>query len=171
MTRINRACKILRGAALVLAGIIIFQMSVGCENQGKADVPKENEKIIYSDLNYSMVQGEAVHKPGSSDDTEYVFIPLTLKNSSDYNIIFSSEVCIKARALPSGTECSHTDKSAVAAAKDSIDDFKLFDGIIRCHEDTVGWLVFEVPLKTESVYIDFYTGYNANEYISFTCKL
>lgn len=171
MLEINKVCKILRGAALVLAGIIVLQMPVGCESQSKTNVPKENEKIIYSDLNYSMIQGEAVHKPGSSDDTEYVFIPITLKNNSDNNIIFSSEVCIKAYAVPSGTVCSHGNKSAIAVAKENIDDFTLFDGIIHCHEDTLGWLVFEVPLQTESVHVDFYTGYNEDEFISFTCRL
>lgn len=171
MIEFSRACKILRGTALVLAGMVILQVSVGCDNQGKSEVTKEDEKIIYSDLNYSMIQGEAIHKPGSSDDKEYVFIPLTLRNSSDNNIIFSSEVCIKAYAIPSGEECSNGDRSAIVTAKENIDDFSLFDGIIYCHQDTFGWLVFEVPLKTESIHIDFYTGYNENEFISFTCRL
>lgn len=171
MLEINGICKILRGMALVMAGVVILQFSTGCENKGKTDVPKENEKMIYSDLNYSLIQGEAVHKPGGSSDTEYVFIPITLKNSSDNNIIFSSEVCIKAYAVPSGKECSHGDRSAIMSAKKNVDDFVLFDGIIHCHEDTFGWLAFEVPLKTESVHVDFYTGYNENEFISFTCRL
>lgn len=165
------AGKFLRGAAAVIAGIIMIAAPSGCNQGGSADVPEQGEKVIYSDLNYTLIQGEAVHKSGASDDTEYVFIPITIKNDSDNNIIFSSEVCIKAYAMPSGEECSHGDKTAIARAKNSVKDFALFDGIIYGHEDTEGWLVFEVPLKTESIQIDFYTGYSSDEFISFTCIL
>lgn len=167
----SEAGKFLRGAAAVIAGIILLTAPSGCSRGGSADVPGQGEKVIYNDLNYTLIQGETVHKPGASDDTEYVFIPITIKNDSDNNIIFSSEVCIKAYALPSGDECPHGDKTAIAEAKSSVRDFALFDGIIHGHEDTEGWLVFEVPLKTESIQIDFYTGYGSDEFISFTCDL
>lgn len=161
----------MRGATAVIAGIIMLTAPSGCNRGGSVDVPEQGEKVIYNDLNYTLIQGKPVHTPGASDDTEYVFIPITIKNDSDNNIIFSSEVCIKAYAMPSGDECTHGDKTAIAEAKSSVKDFALFDGIIYGHEDTEGWLVFEVPLKTESVQIDFYTGYSSDEFISFTCTL
>ena len=170
MSGVEILCKILRGATLILVGAVMIMMPTSCDS-GKAKTEGEKSSLIYSDLNYSVVQGEAMHKPGSSSDKEYVFVPLTLKNSSDNNIIFSSEVCIKAYAIPSGEDCSHSDKSAIASAKENVKDFVMFDGIIHCHEDTLGWLIFEVPLNTEAVYVDFYTGYNQKEFISFTCQL
>lgn len=167
----NEVGKLLRGIVLVIAGIILLLSPMSCTKGGKAEMPEDIDRTIYSDLNYTVIQGDAVRKPGAADDTEYVFIPLTFENNSDSNIIFSSEVCIKATAAPSGDECPHAGKSAISAAKESIDNFVLFDGIIHGNESAVGWLVFEVPIKTESIKIDFYTGYASEEFISFTCSL
>ena len=167
----NEVGKFLRGIAMVIAGIILLLSPTSCSKGGKTEMPEEIDRTVYSDLNYTVIQGDAVRKPGAADDTEYVFIPLAFENKSDNNIIFSSEVCIKASAEPSGDECTHAGKSAIAAAKESIADFVLFDGMIHSRESTNGWLVFEVPIKTESIKIDFYTGYASEEFISFTCSL
>lgn len=167
----NELGKFLRGIGLVVAGIILFLSSAGCSVGDKNEVQEKIDRRIYSDLNYTVVQGDAVRRPGAADDTEYVFIPLTFENNSDSNIIFSSEVCIKATAQPSGDECVHGGRSAIAAAKESIADFVLFDGMIHGNESTDGWLVFEVPIKTQALKIDFCTGYARDEFISFTCSL
>lgn len=167
----NDVGKFLRGIAMVIFGIIMLLSPVSCRTGGKVKAPEKESQTVYSDLNYTVIQGGAVRKPGETNDREYVFIPLTFQNNSDTNIIFSSEVCIKASAEPSGEECKHAGKSAIAAAKESIADFVLFDGIIHGKESADGWLVFEVPIKTEAVKIDFYTGYASDEYISFTCSL
>lgn len=167
----NDVGKFLRGIAMVIAGIIMLLSPVSCRKEGNVKVPENISQTVYSDLNYTVIQGNAVRKPGETNDKEYVFIPLTFQNNSDVNIIFSSEVCIRAFAEPSGDECKHAGTSAVAAAKESIADFVLFDGIIHGKESADGWLVFEVPIKTESVKVDFYTGYASDEYISFTCSL
>lgn len=170
---INRLYRILRGAALVLAGAAVIQMSAaGCAGkQSNPQIPEEGEKIVYSDLNYVMVQGMAIHKPSKNQGMEYVFIPLMLKNSSNSNIIFSSYVCINAYAVPSGEKCSAADKDVVAFGKENISSFVLFDGIIYGHKDTQGWLAFELPQGSQSVHVDFQTGSREGEKLSFDCKL
>ncbi len=170
---VNKLHRILRGAALVLVGAAMIQMSAaGCSHkQNKARVPEEGEKIVYSDLNYVMVQGTAIHKPSKNQGMEYVFIPLTFKNGSDNNIIFSSYVCINAYAVPSGEKCSAADKDVISFGRDNIGNFGLFDGIIYGHKDTQGWIAFELPQGSQSVHIDFQTGNREGEMLSFDCKL
>ncbi len=164
--------KLLRGFGFVIAGLIMIILLSGCSSYGdNSPLEHSGEQTIYSDLNYTVIQNEVVKEPGGADNTEYVFIPLTIQNNSDSNIIFSSAVCIKGYAVPSGEECVHAERSAIAAAKQNVKDFVLLDGIIHSNEMTFGWLVFEVPIKTEAVKIDFYTSYSGDEYISFTCDL
>lgn len=172
INEVNGICRILRGAALVLAGAAIIQMSSSCGvNKSKPQIPEEGEKIVYSDLDYVMVQGTAIHKPSKNQGMEYVFIPLTFKNSSDNNVVFSSHVCINAYAVPSGKKCSAADRGAVSFGRDNISDFRLFDGIIYGHKDTDGWLAFEVPKGSESVHIGFQIGSQEEEILTFDCKL
>lgn len=171
---IHNIYAILRGTALVLAGAAMIQLSAGCSGRQYTEnknIPEQGDKIIYSDLNYVAVQGTAIHKSSKNQGMEYVFIPLTLKNSSDNNIIFSSYVCIHAYAVPSGKPCSACDKEVVSYAKEHIEKFKLFDGIIYGHKDTEGWLAFELPEGSQSVHVDFSTGSRGSETLSFDCQL
>ena len=137
----------------------------------KKNLPDEGNQIVYSDLNYVMVQGGAVHKPSKHQGREYVFIPLTLQNGSDNNIIFSSYVCVNAYAVPSGETCSAAEKDVVSYGKQNIAKFRLFDGMIYGHKDTEGWLAFELPEGSQSVHVDFSTGSKGSEILSFDCKL
>lgn len=171
---INKWYSILRGAALILAGAAIIQMSAGCSGkqyrEGKK-IPEEGDKIVYSDLRYVVVQGAAVHKSSKNQGLEYVFIPLTFQNGSDNNIIFSSYVCINAYAVPSGASCGAAEKDVVSYGRDNIENFRLFDGMIYGHKDTEGWLAFELPEGSQSVHVDFSTGSRDGEILSFDCKL
>lgn len=172
---IHQVYSILRGAALALAGAAIIQLSAaGCSGGASAEkknLPEEGNKTVYSDLNYAVVQGAAVHKASKNQGREYVFIPLTLRNSSDNNIIFSSYVCISAYAVPSGEPCSAAEKDVVSYGKQNIAKFRLFDGMIYGHKDTEGWLAFELPEGSQSVHVDFSTGSKGSEILSFDCKL
>ena len=175
MMDINQVYCILRGAALALAGAVKIQLSAagcsGTQYRDNTSISDEGNKIVYSDLNYVVVQSAAVHKPCPQQGREYVFIPLTLQNGSDNNIIFSSYVCINAYAVPSGEPCSAAEKDVVSYGKQNIANFRLFDGMIYSHQDTEGWLAFDLPEGSQSVHVDFITGSKGSEILSFDCKL
>ena len=117
-----------------------------------------------------MVQGQAIHKPSGSDDREYVFIPLTLRNRGN-TIVFSSYACVEAYAVPGGIDCKEGQKEALRFGKETIKDFTVFDGMLYAGQDFDGWLAFEVPVGTRSVHVDFHTGCPDEECLSFDCQL
>ena len=163
--------KICRGLALIILGVLVIRMPTGCGALRKnTPIPDEGEKVVYSDTGYKMVQGEAIHKASPEKGREYVFIPLTMHNGSGMGIIFSSRICIAAYALPSGESCPYS-ADAVMYGKEHIDDFRLFDGVIYSGYETLGWLAFDLPQGTKSVHIDFSTGINEGECLSFDCKI
>lgn len=167
----NETGKILRGAALALAGAVMIWLSTGCADGKKAPEASDNwPKVIYSDGCYQVVQDTPVHKPSQHEGLEYVFIPLTLTNDSDHDIIFSSYVCVKSYAMPSGCVCLPADKDAVALGKTQVEHFRLFDGLIPVHSETSGWLAFELPKESDAVHVDFRTG-GEGEFLSFDCNL
>ena len=170
LSRIDRLCSILRGAALILAGIMILNFPTGCKAPKKAAIPDEGEKIVYSDTQYKMIQGAAIHKDSPTEGQEYIFIPLNLTNASGAGIIFSTRACITAYALPSGQSCPHSHE-AVMYGKEHIEDFRLFDGVIYSGRETSGWLAFDLPEGSKSLHIDFSTGINEGECMSFDCKI
>lgn len=163
--------NICRGLALIILGLLVLHIPAGCSSIRKnQNIPDEGEKIVYSDTRYRMVQGQAIHKPSPVKGREYVFIPLTLHNGSGMGIIFSTRVCIEAYALPSGENCPHS-SDAVTYGREHVKDFKLFDGVIYSGRETFGWLAFDLPEGTGSVHIDFSTGINEGECLSFDCKI
>lgn len=164
--------KMLRGMMILVLGLTMIASQIGCSMQKNSrKIPDEGEKIIYNADSYKIIQGKAVHKAGGSDSREYIFIPLTFSNMGDNNIIFSSTVCIKAYALPSGEVCNPADRGAIASAKQSIKDFAMFDGIIHGNEDTKAWLIFDAPIGTEQMCINFFTGCGDNDFITFNCAV
>ncbi len=167
---IDVLCSILRGLSLILAGVMVLNLPTGCQSHKKAALPDEGEKIVYSDTQYRMIQGAAVHRNSPAEGLEYVFIPLKLRNGSGAGIIFSTRACITAYALPSGKSCPHSHE-AVMYGKEHIDGFRLFDGIIYPGRETEGWLAFELPKESNSVHIDFSTGIREGECLSFDCQL
>ena len=163
--------NICRGIALIILGILVLNIPTGCEGaRNDSRIPEESEKTVYSDTQYRMVQGKAVRKPSPVGEREYVYIPLTLHNASGAGIIFSTRVCVRAYALPSGESCAHS-SDAAAYGREHIEGFRLFDGLISDGRETSGWLAFDLPKDTESVHIDFATGINEGECISFDCKI
>ena len=104
--RWSSAARVLRGLMLVMAGVMLLYMA-GCGRLGGGSAkngktsPEEGQRTVYSGLHYAMVQGQAIHKPSGSDDREYVFIPLTLRNRGN-TIVFSSYACVEAYAVPGG---------------------------------------------------------------------
>lgn len=170
MSRINIG-NFVRGLALVILGVLVLHIPSGCGSDRKnSAVPDEGEKIVYSDTQYRMVQGPAIRKPSQVKGREYVFIPLTLKNGGSVSIIFSTRVCVTAYALPSGESCPHS-HSAVMYGKEHIKAFRLFDGIIYAGRETSGWLAFDLPEGSRTVHVDFATGINEGESLSFDCKI
>ena len=161
---------IFRGLALVIMGALILYYPVGCKSKRNADIPDEKEKIVYSDTACRMVQGTPIHKPSPINGREYVFIPLRLKNSGGVSIIFSTRVCVTAYALPSGESCPHSHE-AVMYGKEHIKDFRLFDGIIYSGRETDGWLAFDLPEGCRAGHVDFFTGINEGDCMSFDCKI
>lgn len=169
-SRIDRLGVMCRGLALIILGALMLHYPVGCTNRGKTEIPKEKEKIVYSDTAYRMVQSPAIHKPSPVKGREYVFIPLHLKNSGSVSIIFSTRVCVKAYALPSCESCPHSHE-AVMYGKEHIKGFRLFDGVIYSGSETDGWLAFDLPEGSQSVHVDFSTGINEGDCMSFDCKI
>ncbi len=165
--RIGIVC---RGLALVILGVLVLCYPVGCKGRGNTELPQEKERIVYSDTQFRMVQRTAIRYPSPVKGREYVFIPLRLKNSGGVSIIFSTRVCITAYALPSCENCPHSHE-AVMYGKEHIKGFSLFDGIIYSGRETNGWLAFDLPEGSKSVHVDFSTGINEGEYMSFDCKL
>ena len=159
-----------RGLALVILGTLILHFPVSCKNRKNPDIPDEKEKIIYSDTQYRITQEPAIRKASPVKGREYIFIPLRLKNSGGISIIFSTRVCVTAYALPSCENCPHS-HDAVMYGKEHIKDFRLFDGIIYSRRETRGWLAFDLPEGSKSVHIDFSTGLNEDECLSFECKI
>ncbi len=168
MKKIN----IIRGIALIILGILVLNIPTGCQNNSRKNthIPDEGERIVYSDTQYQMTQGVAIHKSSPVSGREYVFIPLTLKNGSGTSIIFSTRVCVTAYALPSGENCPHSHE-AVMFGKEHISGFRLFDGIIYSGRETSGWLAFDLPEDTRSVHVDFSTGINDEQCLSFDCEI
>lgn len=168
---ISETGKIWRGAAAALAGVVMIWFSTGC--MGSEKQPKAFEEgpwTLYSDGIYEVIQDTAIHKPSSHEGLEYVLIPVTFKNGSDSDIIFSSYVCIKSYAMPSGCVCLPADKDAVSLGKTQVTDFRLFDGVIPGRSQTAGWFAFELPEGSEAVHVDFRTG-GEEDFLSFDCKL
>ena len=166
-----RIGRIGRGLCLIVLGALMLRYPVGCSagHQNKK-YPDEGEKIVYSDTQYRMVQGAAIHKPSPAKGREYVFIPLRLKISGGTSVIFSTRTCITAYALPSCEACFHS-SDAVTYGKDNIEAFRLFDGILFSGRETSGWLAFDLPEGSESVHVDFSTGMNEDDMLSFDCKI
>ena len=166
----DRLGGIFRGLALVILGILLLFYPVSCQSPESKALPEENERTVYSDARYSMVQGAAIHKPSPVKGREFVFIPLRLTISDDTDLIFSTRVCVTAYALPSCEACPHSDE-AVTQGMEHVKDFRLFDGILYAGRETDGWLAFDLPEGTRSVHVDFSTGINEGEYLSFDCKI
>ncbi len=165
--------SIFRGLALIILGILLLHIPVGCKNRklsGSGNSPDEGERIVYSDTRFRMTQSAAIRKPSPVKGREYVFVPLKLRNSGGVNIIFSTRACVTAYALPSCEACPHSHE-AVMYGKAHIDGFQLFDGIIDARRETQGWLAFDLPQGSQSVHIDFLTGLGEGECISFDCKI
>ena len=173
--RWGRAAKVLRGLVMVMAGVMLLYMA-GCGSLGGGSAKNgktrsdEGQRTVYSGLHYAMVQGQAIHKPSGSDDREYVFIPLTLRNRGN-TIVFSSYACVEAYAVPGGIDCKEGQKEALRFGKETIKDFTVFDGMLYAGQDFDGWLAFEVPVGTRSVHVDFHTGCPDEECLSFDCQL
>ncbi len=163
---------ICRGIALIILGVLVLHIPSGCKGGGRENnnIPDKGERIVYSDTRYRMVQGEAIRQSSPVKGREYVFIPLTLSNTSGTGIIFSTRVCVTAYALPSCENCPHS-SDAFSYGKQHIEDFRFFDGIIVSGRETAGWLAFDLPEGSQSVHIDFSTGINEGECISFDCKI
>ncbi len=161
---------IFRGIALIILGILVLHLPTGCGSRKSKTVPDEGEKIVYSDTQYKMVQGAAIRKPAPDKGREYAFLPLTFRNVSSKGIIFSTRICVTAYALPSGEQLLHS-HDAVMYGKEHIKGFTLFDGILFSGSETAGWLAFDLPEGTQSVHVDFSTGVNEGEELSFDCKI
>ena len=170
---INSLGSIFRGLALMILGILIINTSAGCaadKRHRNPNITDEGEKVVYSDTQYRMVQGKAVRRQSPVKGREYVFVPLTLKNDGGVSIIFSTRVCVTAYALPSCESCPHSHE-AVMYGKENIEGFRLFDGVIYSGRETAGWLAFDLPEGSQSVHVDFSTGINEGECMSFDCKI
>ncbi|MBQ9902125.1 MAG: hypothetical protein IJM51_07045 [Clostridia bacterium] len=166
----DRLGAIFRGLALVILGALLLCYPVSCQSPKNKNTPEEKERTVYSDTRYRMVQGAAIHRPSPVKGREYVFIPLRLKISDSTSIIFSTRVCVTAYALPSCEACPHSHE-AVTDGREHIRDFRLFDGIIYAGRETDGWLAFDLPEGTQSVHVDFSTGIQEGECMSFDCKI
>lgn len=168
---LERIGTVMRGLALVLAGVLLLHFSVGCRDRRHAEIPEEGERVVYDDGEYIMVQGKTVRRPSPNKGFQYVLIPLTLRNGGDTSIIFSTQVCVSAYAVPSGTDCMTAHREAAAFGRENVRDFRTFDGIIYGNRDTAAWLAFEVPEGSQSVHVDFYTGYRDGKCLSFDCRI
>ncbi|MBQ4397172.1 MAG: hypothetical protein II828_06580 [Clostridia bacterium] len=164
----------LRGAATFLAGILLMYAAAGCNafsgHGASSESPPSWPRTVYSDGIYDIVQDAPVHSPSPHEGLEYVFIPLTFTNGSRSDILFSSYVCIKSCALPSGCACLPADKDAIAVGQSQIEGFRLFDGVIPGRSKTAGWFAFELPRNSETVHVNFLTG-REDETLSFDCPL
>ena len=166
--------KFLRGMATFAAGIVLLYFSTGCGafsgHGASSESPPSWPRTVYSDGIYDIVQDAPVHSPSPHEGLEYVFIPLTFTNGSRSDILFSSYVCIKSCALPSGCACLPADKDAIAVGQSQIEGFRLFDGVIPSRGKTAGWFAFELPRNSEAVHVNFLTG-REDETLSFDCPL
>ena len=170
---------LLRGAAMVLAGILLLH-AAGCggsgllphrHGAGRDDNGDTTPRVVCSGVHGTMKQARTQQHPSPREGWEYVFIPLTLELPAGNSVVFSSLACVNAYAVPGGQDCTPSQREARQYGREHIPGFTVFDGILYAGREQKGWLAFEVPCGTRSVHVDFRTGMQEGDCLSFDCPL